>query len=64
MMKDNSGWLSYLILKTENRLPKKQNIWSKFIGYTLTQEVLWFSGMLLSIIAIVWALRSMGFWFY
>jgi len=60
-MKDNSGWLSYLILKTENRLPKKQTIWSKVIGYTLTQEVFWFTGMVLSIVGIVWAFHSMGF---
>lgn len=62
-MKDNSKWLSYLILRTENRLSKKQTIWSKFVGYTVTQEVFWFTGMIISIIGIVWALRTMGFWF-
>jgi hypothetical protein len=63
-MEDNSKWLSHLILRTENRLSKKQTLWSKFVRNTLTQEVFWFTGMSLTIVSIVWALRIMGFWFY
>ncbi|MDP2193701.1 MAG: hypothetical protein Q8K36_04180 [Alphaproteobacteria bacterium] len=62
-MVDNSQWLTRLILKTENRLPKPKSFIQRTLENKFFQEVFWFTGMIASIVSLAWACKTLGIWF-